>query len=123
MSENTATSVKEDTFFIKKEDQLTETSRPGRLYRMMVKSDHMEAIIAELDPKAESRWYQHWGEELHLVLQGEMEYVVGEKSYHLAEGDMLWHRSDLKHKAKNNGSKKVIYITVGTPPTFVKSMI
>jgi quercetin dioxygenase-like cupin family protein len=85
----------------------------------MVKSGKMEAIISEIDPHTESRWYKHDGEELHLVLQGEMEYTVGEKSYRLSEGDVLWHKSTLKHRARNMQGEKVIYITIGSPPTFM----
>jgi quercetin dioxygenase-like cupin family protein len=89
----------------------------------MVKSNKMEAIIAELDPHTESKWFQHDGEEMHLVLQGELEYTVAEKSYRLTEGDILWHHSMLKHHARNIGSEKVVYITIGTPPVFTSSMV
>ena len=106
-----------EPIFIKNDDHVKEITRPGRLYRMMIKSKNFEAIIAEIEPNAESRWYQHGGEEIHLVLEGEMEYEVGEKSYKLKEGDILWHHSSVKHHAKNIGDKNVKYITVGTPPT------
>jgi len=109
----------DEAILIKKGDEKSKTKKPRRLYRLMVKSKKMEAIISEIEPHAESRWFRHNGEEMHLVLQGEMEYTVGEKSYNLSEGDILWHQSSLKHKAKNIGSKKVTYITVGTPPTFM----
>jgi len=89
----------------------------------MVKSHTMEAIIAELDPHMESKLFQHEGEEMHFVLQGEMEYTAGEKSYKLTEGDILWHKSMLKHHARNIGSEKVVYITVGTPPSFMSNMV
>lgn len=111
--------MNKDIIFIKKGDQKSKTKRSGKLYKLMVKSDKMEAIISELDPHTESRWYKHDGEEIHLVLQGEMEYTVGEKSYKLNEGDILWHKSNMKHRAKNMESEKVIYITVGSPPTFM----
>lgn len=113
----------EDAILIKKGEQQSEMKRPGKLYRLVIKSHHIEAIIAELDPHAESRWFQHDGEEMHLVLQGQMEYTVGEKSYTLSEGDTLWHSSSLKHRARNIGNEKVIYITVGTPPTFMWSTL
>ena len=115
--------MKEDVIFIKKGEQITEVKRPSKLYRLLVKSPHIEAIIAELDPHTESRWFKHDGEEMHLVLEGIMEYTVGEKSYKLSEGDVLWHSSSLKHRARNIGSEKVIYITVGTPPTFMWSTL
>jgi len=112
-----------DVIFIKKDDEKSKIKKPGKLYRLMVKSDKMEAIVSEIDPHTESKWFRHGGEELHLVLQGEMEYTVGEKSYKLSEGDILWHRSTLKHRAKNNSSKKIMYITIGTPPTFSMNML
>ena len=109
--------MQSDSIFIKNGEQKKKILRPGRLYRMMIRSENMEAMIAELEPRRESRWYQHKGEELHLLLEGEIEYVVGEKSYNLSTGDVLWHKSTLKHKAKNNGDVTARYITIGTPPT------
>jgi len=115
--------MEEDVVFIKKGDETSITKKPGKLYRLMVKSHKMEAIIAEIDPHTESKWFQHDGEEMHLVLQGEMEYTVGEKSYKLSEGDILWHKSMLKHHARNIGSEKVVYITIGMPPCFISNMV
>jgi mannose-6-phosphate isomerase-like protein (cupin superfamily) len=115
--------MEDEAILIKKGEQKSEAKRPGKLYRLMVKSHKMEAIIAELEPHTESRWFQHDGEEMHLVLQGEMEYTVGEKSYILSEGDILWHPSTLKHRARNIGNEKVIYMTVGTPPTLMWSTL
>ena len=45
-----------------------------------MKSQNMEAIITEVDPRIESRLVQHDGEELHLILGGEMQYSVKEKT-------------------------------------------
>jgi quercetin dioxygenase-like cupin family protein len=111
--------MNEDVIFLKKGDERSKTKKSGKLYRLMLKSHHLEAIVAELDPHAESNWFQHSGEEMHLVLQGEMEYTVGDKSYKLTEGDILWHHSMLKHHARTLGNEKVVYITVSTPPTFM----
>ena len=109
----------DDVLFIKHGEEKSKSKTPGKLYRLMVKSKNMETIIAELEPHQESKWFKHNGEEIHLMLQGEMEYTVGEKSYKLTKGDILWHKSTLKHHAKNIGNEKVIYMTVGTPPTLM----
>jgi quercetin dioxygenase-like cupin family protein len=113
------TKMNSQPILIKRGEEKNKTRRPGKLYRMMVKSDRMEAIISELEPHTQSRWYKHDGEEMHLVLLGEMEYTVDKKSYKLSEGDLLWHPSTLKHRANNISDMKTIYITVGTPPTFM----
>ena len=113
----------EDVIFIKNGEEKSITQKPGKLYRLMMKSQNMEAIIAEIDPHAESRLFQHDGEEFHLVLEGEMQYTVGEKTYHLSAGDILWHKSKLVHHAQNNTEQKVVYITIGMPPSFMSSMM
>jgi len=112
----------ENVVFIKKGDDKSRLQRPGKLYRLMVKSPHMETIITEIEPHGESREFKHDGEEMHLVLKGDLEYTVGEKTYKLSEGDILWHDSTLRHRAKNTSNDKVVYITIGTPPTFQWSM-
>lgn len=115
--------MEEDSILIKKGNEKRRVERSGKLYKMMIKSDKMEVIVSELDPKTDSKWFRHEGEEMHLVLQGDMEYTVGEKSYKLSEGDILWHKSTRNHRGKNIGRKKVIYITIGTPPTFMISEV
>ncbi len=113
----------ETPILIRKGEEGRVVSRPGRLYRLLVESKGMKVTIAELEPGSESRWFQHDGEEVHIVLEGELEYTVGEEVYNLREGDILWHKSTSKHKARNTGDKKVVYITIGTPPTFKESMM
>jgi quercetin dioxygenase-like cupin family protein len=111
--------MNDDPIIIRSGEQKSIRRTPGKLYRLIVKSEKLEAIIAEIEPHTETRWYQHNGEELHYVLEGEIEYEVGEKSYKLSEGDLLWHKSNVKHRASNKGNKIAKYATVGTPPTFM----
>ena len=109
----------EDMKFLRKGDAKYEKKRTGKVYNMLMKSNVMEAIISKMDEASTSRWYKHDGEEIHLILNGEIEYWVGERKFVMREGDTLWHRSDLPHRAKNIGKGKAIYLTVGTPPTFM----
>ena len=109
----------ENTIFLKKGDAKYEKKREGKVYNMLMKSTVMEAIIAELEESAKSRLYKHNGEEIHLVLEGKIEYAVGERKFVMNKGDTLWHRSDIPHGAKNLGKGKAIYLTVGSPPTFM----
>ncbi len=100
-----------------KEKEIKEVD--GKLFRLLQKSDKMEAIIAELETDAESDRYCHEGEEIHLVIKGEIEYRVGDEVYNMKAGDTLWHPSDISHSAKNIGVEKAVYLTVSTPPTFM----
>lgn len=113
----------DDTVLIRKNESKSEIPRPDKLYKLMIKSEKIEAIVAELEPHSESRWFKHDGEEMHLVLEGELEYSVDKNTYNLTAGDILWHRSNLKHRSRNASEHKTIYITVGTPPTFALNML
>ena len=121
--EDISIGINDTPILIRKGEKGRVVSKSGRLYNILVESKGMKVTIAELEPGSESRWFQHDGEEIHLVLEGKLEYTVGETIYTLREGDILWHKSNSKHKAKNLSDKKVVYITIGTPPTFKESMI
>jgi quercetin dioxygenase-like cupin family protein len=104
---------------LKSGEEKSRLQTKGKLFRLMVKTKNLEAIIAEIDSHTASRWYQHDGEELHYILEGEIIYEVGEESYKMSKGQLLWHKSTVRHRAINNSNKKAKYATVGTPPTFI----
>ena len=108
-----------DEIFMKKGEEKYKTEEPGKLFRMLMKSERMEAVISEMEVGVESKLYKHDGEEIHILLKGKIEYRVGENFYVMGEGDVLWHKSDVLHGAKNIGNKKAVYLTVGSPPTFM----
>lgn len=108
-----------DAVFRKKGTSQTEREINRKLFRLLVKTERLEGIICELEPGASSEFYNHQGEEIRIMLKGTIEYQVGDKTYTLNEGDVLWHRSDLPHRGTNTGKEKAIYFTVGVPPTFM----
>jgi quercetin dioxygenase-like cupin family protein len=92
----------------------------GKLLKLMFKSGKMEGIMIEVEPgKDFGKQYSHDGEEIHYVLEGEIEYIVGDEIYKLTEGDSLWHKSDIPHSVRNIGSSTAKFITIGVPPTFM----
>lgn len=60
----------------------------------------------------------HLGQEIGYVLEGEIELVIGDDHYHLAEGDSFFFKSDLPHSYQNTGKKLARIIWINTPPTF-----
>jgi quercetin dioxygenase-like cupin family protein len=105
--------------YTKQGEAIKTMEEPGKLFCLLLKSTTMEAVVAEMEAGTSSKLYQHEGEEIHLMLEGKMEYVVGDKTYKMEKGDTLWHRSDVPHGARNVGSDKAKYLTVGSPPTFI----
>jgi transcriptional regulator with XRE-family HTH domain len=61
---------------------------------------------------------QHQGEELGYVLEGEIELVVGGRTYPVGAGASFHFRSELPHGYRNSGSVPARIIWVSTPPTF-----
>lgn len=92
----------------------------GKHLKLLFKSGKMEGILIEVEPGEEfGKQYTHDGEELHFVIEGNIEYRIGDKIYKLSKGDSLWHKSNIPHSARNPGPQKATYITVGVPPTFM----
>lgn len=108
-----------ESVLVRKGEEKEREEVDGKTFRLMQKSSEMEAIIAELEVGAESEEYRHEGEEIHLVLNGEIDYFVGDEVYRLKEGDTLWHTSEVSHHAENVGEVKAAYVTVSSPPTFM----
>ncbi len=95
-----------------------ERSIAGKRYKFLTRTERLGGILVEIEPGARSEFYRHEGEEIKLVLEGEVEYTVGDQVYQLKEGDVLWHQSHIPHRIRNLGDVKAVYFTVDTPPTF-----
>lgn len=61
---------------------------------------------------------KHLGQEIGYVLEGQIELVIGDQRYRLAEGDSFFFKSDLPHSYQNIGKKLARVIWINTPPTF-----
>jgi mannose-6-phosphate isomerase-like protein (cupin superfamily) len=110
----------EDVIEIPGTSSITQLDIDGKHIKLLFKSGKMEGILIEVDPGKEfGKQYTHDGEELHFVIEGEIEYMISNEVYKLSEGDGLWHKSSLPHSARNPGTKKARYITIGVPPTFM----
>jgi transcriptional regulator with XRE-family HTH domain len=62
--------------------------------------------------------FQHEGEEVGYILEGEMELIVGETASILRPGDSFFFRSELTHRYRAVGATVCRVIWVNTPPTF-----
>lgn len=55
---------------------------------------------------------EHPGEQFIIVLEGSMDYVIGDKSYSLTPEDCLYHDARLPHGPKLSKTQKVRYLVV-----------
>jgi mannose-6-phosphate isomerase-like protein (cupin superfamily) len=109
-----------EVIFIPKGKALGETVIERKIIKLLFKSEKMEGLLIEVEPGDKfGEQYTHDGEEIHIVIEGEIEYLVGDKSYLLKEGESLWHKASIPHSARNTGDRKAVYLTIGAPPTFM----
>jgi transcriptional regulator with XRE-family HTH domain len=79
----------------------------------------LEGFIVTLTPGAEpSGPFQHEGEAVGFVLEGELELVVGETFNSLRPGDSFFFHSDVIHRYRNIGEGMCRVVWINTPPTF-----
>ncbi len=61
--------------------------------------------------------FVHEGEECGVVLQGEVETVIGNERYVLGPGDAIYHPSTIPHRSRNIGDSDAIIVVAKTPPS------
>ncbi|HEQ79253.1 MAG TPA: cupin domain-containing protein [Euryarchaeota archaeon] len=105
---------------IRKGEAIKQMEFEGKTLRLEAKSEKMESIFIRMEEGTEfGRMFSHEGEEIHIVLRGTVEYMVGGQIYHLEVGDTLWHDSSLPHTARNAGKGVSKSLTISTGPTFM----
>ena len=74
---------------------------------------------ALLPPGAESsKSYSHEGEEVGLVLEGQVDFWVGERHFTLNAGDSISYASHEPHRYRNTGITAAVVIWAISPPSF-----
>ncbi|WP_035587399.1 helix-turn-helix domain-containing protein [Hippea jasoniae] len=90
------------------------------LLRPQFSDTTIEALYMYLEPGALSgpTPHSHNGEELVIVIKGEIEIEIGGKTYILGEGDSAVYNSNIPHRWRNPSDKTTEVIWVNHPPTF-----
>jgi len=96
------------------------TALKGLEYELLIRTDVLEALLGTFEPGASLGLpYKHIGEEVHIILKGELEIEIKGRKHLLKEGDVIWYSSMEPHTARNPGKEKTIYFSVVSPPTFM----
>jgi uncharacterized cupin superfamily protein len=75
-------------------------------------------MIADLDPTdASMEMMEHGGQELVLVLAGELEVKVADQSYDLREGDAITFSARQAHGFRNRGPGQAKMLNATAPPS------
>jgi len=118
------------TVFMKKGESKTikigGTTISPLLTEDVMKDALIEVAISTVKPGTETEWtdgkgpFVHTGEEFWYVLEGELEGKVGDESYHLVEGDLLYFDGMKPHKYRNAGKTEVKLFQGCSPPEGVR---
>lgn len=68
-----------------------------------------------LEPGHEPRPHSHPHEQIVYIIQGDVEFVVGDEHVQLAEGGIVVVPPDVEHYAINRGDVPVVDLSVFTP--------
>lgn len=79
-----------------------------------------EVILGTLQPGAATgeKNYSRNGEEAGVVLRGELDLWVGDKHYHLSEGDSFAFPLSAPHRSANPGDVETEIMWIISPPTY-----
>lgn len=79
----------------------------------------LEMIHTRLPPGSESaESYTHAGDAVGFVVTGELEMWVGERHFHLREGDSCSYSAGEPHRYRNPGSREAVVLWAISPPSF-----
>jgi mannose-6-phosphate isomerase-like protein (cupin superfamily) len=92
----------------------------------VIKDALIEVAITTVEPGTETEWtdgrgpFVHTGEEFWYVLKGELEAKVGEESYRLVEGDLLYLDGMKPHMYRNIGKTEAKLFQGCSPPEGIR---
>ena len=72
-------------------------------------------ITVSPDQGEELQFHPHNGEEGGVVIQGELEVLIGDETYLLKQGDSIYFDSTHPHAFRNPGNLPAVAIWTGTP--------
>ena len=78
-------------------------------------------VLLEITPQKKGsglEWYTEEGETCVYIIEGEYEIILGEKKYHIKEGDSIFIPSGMSYKWKNPGKKDTKALWIIVPPSF-----
>jgi transcriptional regulator with XRE-family HTH domain len=79
----------------------------------------MEPVLVEIEPNSQTEEdFPHEGEEFGLVLNGEVEIILGKKRYKCKKGQSFYITPSKTHYIKNKKNTKAVLVWVSSPPNF-----
>lgn len=89
----------------------------GNIVELLSRAKGLEAVYISMEPgKVLGKAHKHSGEEFKYVLEGTIEFKIGDIVKIIGAGGWLHHDCSVPHSVSNKSSKKASYITISVPP-------
>lgn len=89
----------------------------GAVCDLLIKTNVLNVVLNVVMPKETIKAANvHKGEEVHYILQGELQFHVGDKKFRMNEGDTIWFNSEVPHSVSNNTGSSCRFFTVWVNP-------
>ena len=76
------------------------------------RNKYVEPFVLTIEPGEPPGEFYHKGQEFIFMLQGVLDFTVGEKTYRMKAGDSIYFDSEIKHKTQVVGKRTARFITV-----------
>ena len=86
----------------------------------LTSSDIMEHLLVTIQPGVQTQTFQHHGEEITIILEGELDIILDGTAHHLEKNDSIWHNSSVPHQWVNASDKVTRVSTVASPCSYSK---
>ena len=81
--------------------------------------NEMEPLLFELEPNSSTYVdMPHEGQEFGYIIEGEIQVIIGKKTYVCKKGETFYFTTNKDHYLKNNTKKLAKLIWVSSPPNF-----
>ena len=81
--------------------------------------NEMEPLLFELEPNSSTYVdTPHEGQEFGYIIEGEIQVIIGKKTYVCKKGETFYFTTNKDHYLKNNTKKLAKLIWVSSPPNF-----
>ncbi|WP_151718435.1 helix-turn-helix domain-containing protein [Gemmobacter serpentinus] len=119
--EEEAVPVEEHGYVIRRANRLRVNYEQGIVDELLTPrmSMTLEMIQSHMPPGSEvAQAYSHEGDEVGLVISGQMELWVGERHFMLQAGDSFSHSSREPHRYRNPGPGDTVVVWAISPPSY-----
>lgn len=78
--------------------------------------DHLQVIRAEMQPGADFPIHRHRQEQIIVVLEGALEFTVGDSTQLVRNGHVICIPADVPHGGRVHGDSRVVTLEAFHPP-------